>query len=116
MPPTAADGLALVAVSVQEASPDEVKRYADTYGLDYTIAFDGTSEVFQAWLGYGLPTSYFIDADGVIRAVHYGPLSADAAEALLTTIIPASSPAPATSGSPPAGPSPSSRAVAPSPD
>jgi thiol-disulfide isomerase/thioredoxin len=91
------DGLALVAVSVQEASPAEVQRYADTYGLDYTIGFDGTSDVFHAWLGYGLPTSYFIDAEGVIRAVHYGPLSTEAAEALLTTIIPASSP---TSASP----------------
>ena len=60
----AADDLALVAVSVQEASPDEVRRYADTYGLDYTIAFDGTSEVFRAWQGFGLPTHYFIDAGG----------------------------------------------------
>ena len=94
----AADDLALVAVSVQEASPDEVRRYADTYGLDYTIGFDGTSDVFHAWHGYGLPTHYFIDADGIIRAVHYGPLSATAAEELLTTIIPAagSSSAPAT--------------------
>ena len=50
------DGLALVAVSVQEASPDEVRRYAETYDLPYTIAFDGTSDVFQAWRGYGLPT------------------------------------------------------------
>jgi thiol-disulfide isomerase/thioredoxin len=88
------DGLALVAVSVQEASPDEVRRYAQTYGLDYTIGFDGTSDVFHAWRGYGLPTHYFIDAEGVIRAVHYGPLSATGAEELLTTIIPTASPTP----------------------
>ncbi len=84
------DGLALVAVSVQEASPEVVRQYAQTYDLPYTIGFDGTSEVFHAWGGYGLPTSYFIDAEGIIRAVHYGPLSRDAAEGLLATIIPAS--------------------------
>jgi thiol-disulfide isomerase/thioredoxin len=89
-----ADGLALVAVSVQEASPDEVRHYAETYDLPYTIAFDGTSDVFHAWRGYGLPTSYFIDAEGIIRGVHYGPLSTDAAEELLATIIPGSSPEP----------------------
>ena len=89
----AADGLALVAVSVQEASPEVVRQYAQTYDLPYTIGFDGTSDVFQAWRGYGLPTSYFIDAEGIIRAVHYGPLSTAGAEELLTTIIPASSPA-----------------------
>ena len=75
------DGLALIAVSVQEASPDEVRTYAETYDLPYTIAFDGTSDVFHAWQGYGLPTHYFIDAEGIIRAVHYGPLSAAGAEA-----------------------------------
>ncbi|MCY7419443.1 MAG: TlpA family protein disulfide reductase [Chloroflexi bacterium] len=86
------DGLALGAVSVQEASPEEVQRYAETYDLPYTIGFDGTSQVFHAWRGYGLPTSYFIDAEGIIRAVHYGPLSMAAAEDLLSTIIPAASP------------------------
>lgn len=101
----AADDLALVAVSVQEASPDEVRRYADTYGLDYTIAFDGTSEVFRAWRGFGLPTHYFIDPVGVIRAVHYGPLSTADAEKLLTTIIPAASPSLAPAASPAASPS-----------
>lgn len=88
------DGLALVAVSVQEASPDEVRRYAETYGLDYTIGFDATSAVFQAWRGFGLPTHYFIDPEGIIRAVHYGPLSTEGAEELLATIIPAASPSP----------------------
>ncbi len=86
------DGLALVAVSVQEASPEEVQRYAETYDLPYTIGFDGTSQVFHAWRGYGLPTSYFIDAEGIIRAVHYGPLSIAVAEDLLSTIIRAASP------------------------
>ena len=79
----------MIGVSVQEASPDEVRRYVETYDVPYTVAFDGTSAVFQAWRGFGLPTHYLIDGDGVIRAVHYGPLSRDAAEELLTTIMPA---------------------------
>ena len=53
--------------------------------------------MFQAWRGFGLPTHYFLDAEGIIRAVHYGPLSAADAEELLTTIIPASSPSPGSS-------------------
>jgi thiol-disulfide isomerase/thioredoxin len=97
------DGLALVAVSVQEASPDEVRHYAETYDLPYTIAFDGTSDVFHAWRGYGLPTSYFIDGEGIIQAVHYGPLSTTGAEELLTTIIPRPAVSPAGSPAPTAG-------------
>jgi thiol-disulfide isomerase/thioredoxin len=99
----AAEGLEMIGVSVQEASPDEVRRYVETYDVPYTVAFDGTSAVFHAWRGFGLPTHYLIDGDGVIRALHYGPLSRDAAERLLTTIMPAGSPAP---GSGTFGPSP----------
>lgn len=96
----AADGLRMIGVSVQEASPEEVRRYVETYDVPYTVAFDGTSAVFQAWRGFGLPTHYLLDGDGVVRAVHYGPLSRDGAEALLTSIMPAASHGP---GRPAAG-------------
>lgn len=84
-------GLRMIGVSVQEASPEEVRRYVATYDVPYTVAFDGTSAVFQAWRGFGLPTHYLLDAQGVVRAVHYGPLSRDAAITLLTSIMPAAS-------------------------
>jgi thiol-disulfide isomerase/thioredoxin len=82
-----ATDVALVAVSVQETTPDDVRRYAETYGLDYTIGFDARSAVFKAWQGYGLPTHYFLDADGVIRDVHYGPMSVDQVEATLAPLL-----------------------------
>jgi peroxiredoxin len=85
----AADGLRMIGVSVQEASPDEVRRYVDTYDVPYPVAFDATSAVFHAWRGFGLPTHYLVDADGIIRALHYGPVSRDVAEGLLTSILPA---------------------------
>jgi cytochrome c biogenesis protein CcmG, thiol:disulfide interchange protein DsbE len=107
------EGLQMVAVSVQEASPDEVRRYVETYGLPYTVAFDATSAVFQAWRGYGLPTHYLLDADGVVRAVHYGPLSREGAEELLTAIMPPASPSP--SGSPAGSPAPTLSPGAPPP-
>lgn len=99
----AADGLRMIGVSVQEASPDEVRRYVETYDVPYTVAFDGTSAVFGAWRGFGLPTHYLIDAEGVVRAVHYGPLSREAAETLLAGIMPraaSASPSEAASASP----------------
>jgi hypothetical protein len=69
--------------------------------------------VFQAWRGYGLPTHYLLDADGVVRAVHYGPLSREGAEELLTAIMPPASPSP--SGSPAASPAPTLSPGAPPP-
>jgi cytochrome c biogenesis protein CcmG/thiol:disulfide interchange protein DsbE len=87
-------GLAVVAVSVQETSPADVRRYAETYGLDYTIGFDATSAVFRTYQGYGLPTHYFINRDGVVRERHYGPLTVAEAEHILAPLLaPSGSPA-----------------------
>ena len=98
-----AEGLSVVAVSVQETSADDVRAYAQTYDLPYTIGFDGTSAVFKAWQGFGLPTHYFLDADGVIRTTHYGPLSQIEAEQILAPLLSAARSAmasPATSAAP----------------
>ncbi len=80
-------GLALVAISVQETSPEDVRRYAETYDLDYTIGFDATSAIFRAYQAYGLPTQLFLDRDGVIRAVVKGPLSEVQAERILAPLL-----------------------------
>ena len=81
------EGLELVAVSVQETTPDDVRAYAETYGLEFPIGFDATSAVFQVYQAYGLPTHLFIDRDGVIRNVWRGPLSTPEAEELLAPIL-----------------------------
>jgi thiol-disulfide isomerase/thioredoxin len=81
-------GLAVVAVSVQETSVDDVRNYVDTYGLDYTVGFDATSAIFHTYRAFGLPTQLFIDGNGVIRKVVYGPVTREEAagyiEGLLT--------------------------------
>ncbi|MFI5255425.1 MAG: TlpA disulfide reductase family protein [Candidatus Limnocylindrales bacterium] len=82
-----ATGLALVGISVQETTADDVRSYATTYGLSFPIGFDATSAVFHTYQAYGLPTHYFIDRNGIVRAVWRGPLTAEGAEGLLTTIL-----------------------------
>jgi thiol-disulfide isomerase/thioredoxin len=81
------DGLALVAVSVQETSPDDVRAYADRYSLGYTIGFDGSAAVFHAYHGFGLPTQIFIDRSGVIRQIVLGPVTRDGAEQILAPLL-----------------------------
>lgn len=92
-------GLSIVGVSVQESSPENVRAYLEPYGIDYTIGFDGRSEVFKAWLGFGLPTHYFLDADGVITVRHYGPLSMEQATTIVEGMLAAQA-TPAASASP----------------
>ena len=97
-------GLALVAVSVQESTVDDVRAYAAKYGLDYTIAADLSADAFHLYQVYGLPTQVFIGPDGRIRKVIAGPLSAAEAAENVEAILPA--PSPASSAPPAAVPSP----------
>jgi thiol-disulfide isomerase/thioredoxin len=88
-------GLVLVAISVQETSPDDVAAYAARYQLGYTIGFDGTGQIFRAYKGYGLPTQVFIDPNGVISSIVGAPLDEAGAVAQIERILPvAASPNP----------------------
>ena len=96
-------GLEVVAVSVQESSPADVADYARRYELGYTIGFDGSGHIFDAYRGFALPTQYFIDPNGVIASIVGAPLDEAGAikqiEAILPAGSPRPSPAPSLSGS-----------------
>jgi cytochrome c biogenesis protein CcmG/thiol:disulfide interchange protein DsbE len=81
------DGLALVAISVQETTIDDVRAYVDRYGLAYTVGFDATSAVFHTYRAFGLPTQMFIDGDGIIRKVVLGPISRAEAESTVRELL-----------------------------
>ncbi len=80
-------GLTLIAVQVQQ-TVDDGRRYAATYGLEFLIGADVSAVVFRTYRVYALPTQFFIDPDGVIRAVVNGPLDAAAASRLVEAILP----------------------------
>jgi peroxiredoxin len=88
----ASRGLAIVGVAVQETTPDDVRAYAQKYGLGYTIAFDATADVFDAYKVFALPTQVLIGPDGVIRQVINGPLTDDVARQLIESWLPNASP------------------------
>lgn len=81
------DGLALIAVSVQETTAEDVRRYVETYDLDHIVGFDATSAVFHAYQAFGLPTQVFIDGDGIIREVVLGPVSREQAGAIIDRLL-----------------------------
>ncbi|MEX1170397.1 MAG: TlpA disulfide reductase family protein [Chloroflexota bacterium] len=62
-------GLVVVGIAVQETSPADIQAYAERYDLDYTIGFDASGHVFREYRVFGLPTQFFIRADGTIASV-----------------------------------------------
>jgi peroxiredoxin len=86
-----ARGLVIVGVNLQEAD-DIVLDFADEFGMTFPIVIDRDGELGDSWrLGgpiRGIPTTYFIDATGVIRDQYYGPLTKDALAERLAKILP----------------------------
>jgi thiol-disulfide isomerase/thioredoxin len=82
----ASQGLEVVGISVQEATEDDVRAYAEKYGLGYTVAADLAGDVFRRYRVYGLPTQYFLDGDGVIRSVVNGPVTGESAASNLALL------------------------------
>jgi thiol-disulfide isomerase/thioredoxin len=65
-------GLVVVAVNLQEGT-GIVRPFAEDYGMDFPIVVDRDGEVGDRYRLLGLPSTYFIDREGVIRSVFTGP-------------------------------------------
>ena len=75
-----AAGLAVLAVNLtdQEVSAKEVRKFVDEFQMSFPVLLDERGKVRRHYGLRGIPTSVFIDADGVVRAVNPGPLTEEA--------------------------------------
>jgi cytochrome c biogenesis protein CcmG/thiol:disulfide interchange protein DsbE len=79
------EGFVVLAVAVDDTA-NNVQRFFERYDLTLKpLLDDGTvSSIYQV---FGLPTSYFVAADGKIAAVHMGLLSAGQIEEYLARAL-----------------------------
>ncbi len=64
-------GLTIVGINVDRKREDADKFLSGT-PAKFTVGFDTAGKVAEAYQPKGMPTSYLIDANGVVRAVHVG--------------------------------------------
>ena len=68
------DGLHVVAISVDQPSSEQaIRDFAGEYGLTFELLHDDTGDIQQAYQTTGIPETYVIGPDGVIRRKHIGP-------------------------------------------
>lgn len=60
------DGARIVGVNLQEQGPT-VANFAADYGINYPIALDLNGEVTRAYRLTGLPETFFVDSEGILR-------------------------------------------------
>ena len=66
------EGVSILAVNTQD-NPDSALAYAKSDGLKFTIPVDPRGQVSSLYNVRGLPTTYFIDKDGIITSIKIGP-------------------------------------------
>ncbi len=66
------EGVEIIAVNLQE-SPSIIQPFVDDFGMDFPVALDKRGAVSDEYRILGLPTTYFIDRQGVIKGVFLGP-------------------------------------------
>jgi len=64
-------GLTVVGINVDKKREDADKFLAGT-PAKFTVGYDASGKVAELYQPKGMPTSYLIDANGVVRAVHVG--------------------------------------------
>ncbi|MFC2006697.1 TlpA family protein disulfide reductase [Chloroflexota bacterium] len=81
-------GLVLLTINISE-SPLAVKEFSGTYNLSMTMLLDTAGDVADKYNIPGIPTTFFIDKNGIIRGKVIGPFPGKAAiEDYLSRIIP----------------------------
>lgn len=79
-------GLEILALT-NESEQSEVARFVRERDLSFTILLDPDSTVFDAYRVTGIPASFFVDANGVIRSVVPGPLASSTLDADVAGIL-----------------------------
>jgi cytochrome c biogenesis protein CcdA/thiol-disulfide isomerase/thioredoxin len=70
-----------------ERDPDNVRRAVHDLGVTYPVALDSNLAIWRAFNNNYWPAHYFIDAQGRIRAHHFGEGEYDASERIIQTLL-----------------------------
>jgi cytochrome c biogenesis protein CcmG/thiol:disulfide interchange protein DsbE len=81
-----ADGLEILGV-VHEDSADAAAAFAADRGAQWPMLLDTGEAAWRDYRVLGVPSTYFIDRDGVVRATSLGPVTDSSLPEQLATIL-----------------------------
>jgi peroxiredoxin len=74
------EGVVVIGVAISEPE-NTVRQYIQQGGFNWTIVLDKTGEVASDYQITAIPVSYFLDKEGIIRAVNVGAMTKSEMEA-----------------------------------
>ncbi|GAC1639426.1 MAG: TlpA disulfide reductase family protein [Herpetosiphon sp.] len=66
-------GFTVLAINIQESS-GTVAAFMTKYGLSFPALLDRDGKVSGTYQAFALPSSFFIDRLGIVRAIYRGPM------------------------------------------
>jgi cytochrome c biogenesis protein CcmG/thiol:disulfide interchange protein DsbE len=82
----ASDGLEVLGIIYRD-STDAAAGFYQAQGADWPALVDPGGRVATQWAVIGLPITYFVDGEGLVRGVSYGPPPPEALDTLLRRIL-----------------------------
>jgi cytochrome c-type biogenesis protein len=70
------EGFRIVGTSLDTGNAaDQVAAFVEEYGVTYTILHDSQMRGMELYQILGLPATFLIDRDGILRWMRYGPIA-----------------------------------------
>lgn len=66
-------GVAFLAVDIEQDTWEDAAAFLKQFGISYPAVRDEDGRIAATYHMFGLPTTFFIDKDGVLRAKYVGP-------------------------------------------
>lgn len=79
-------GFVVIGVNIGETA-DTVASFAEQFELAFPMMLDAQAQVARQFGAYSIPTSYFLDRQGVIRDARAGALPASFIEQVITPLL-----------------------------
>ena len=79
-------GVLFLGVDSKDTEKDAL-AFEARYGIEYRSVVDQSGALANEYGVFGFPETFFIDADGVIRAKHVGPIDAETLETYVASIV-----------------------------
>ena len=62
-------------VNVTQQDQGDIDAFLQEFGVTYAVGLDVDGEAFRAYSVLGLPTTVFVDRNGIINEVFTGPVT-----------------------------------------
>jgi len=65
----------------------QVQEFADAFGMQFPVLLDQEGRIRSSYPYLGIPTTFIVDREGVVRGIWTGTLPAEAIEQLVEPLL-----------------------------